>query len=301
MTPRRKDVLMKRWLLLSLFVPRELGEGISNFLMEQGATGIEEVDEGPKWVRLKCYFLQDRKAMRMQWALRRYLRSLQRIERGASQVRIETGSISEQDWGESWKRFFKPVRATSRLVVKPPWSSVRLKRGQVTIDILPGMAFGTGIHATTKLCLNALESRKQKERCVLDVGAGSGILSIAAAKLGAVEVWGLDSDGIAVEVARENVKKNRVSDVVRMRKGTIGNIRRKFDTVVANIDPRNLRRMRMALLRHVKRGGFLILSGILEEEREGLLQHYWRTGAFRSVKATRLEEWACLTFQKKEF
>ena len=93
-------------------------------------------------------------------------------------------------------------------MVKPPWSRVRLKRGQIPIDITPGMAFGTGTHATTILCIQALEERlERKVQSVLDVGTGSGILSIIAAKLGAKEVWGIDIDGVAVENARENVEK----------------------------------------------------------------------------------------------
>ena len=99
---------------------------------------------------------------------------------------------------------------TSRLVVKPPWSKIRLKKNQIPIDIYPGMAFGTGTHATTKLCMRALErSLRRKGLSVLDVGTGSGILSIAAAQLGAGEVWGLDIDGEAVENARENVERNQ--------------------------------------------------------------------------------------------
>ena len=142
-------------------------------------------------------------------------------------------------------------------MVKPPWSKTRLQKGQIPIVITPGMAFGTGTHATTKLCIPALEPRlRRRGLSVLDVGTGSGILSIAAAKLGAGEVLGLDIDGVAVRAARENVRQNGVSDIVRIRKGRIGDIRRKFDIDVANIDHKSLRRMRIPLLRHLKTQGF---------------------------------------------
>jgi ribosomal protein L11 methyltransferase len=130
------------------------------------------------------------------------------------------------------------------------------------------------------------------------VGTGSGILSIAAAQLGAGEVWGLDIDGIAIENARENVKQNSVSDIVKIRKGRIGDILKKFDVVVANIDFKNLKRMRWPLLRHLKSQGFLILSGILEGEIERLRQHYLETGYFQRPRMTHEEEWACLILKK---
>ena len=291
---------MKRWLVIELFIAKEFGEAVSNFLIEQGAKGIEELDGDLKWERLRTYFPQDGKEKRVLHALHRYLKSLKKISPEIPRAQIKTASLPEQDWGENWKRFFKPVQVTSRFVVKPPWSKIRLKRGQIPIDITPGMAFGTGTHATTILCIQALEERLQKGGLsVLDVGTGSGILSIIAAKLGAREVWGVDIDGVAVENARENVEKNHVSDIVKIRKGSIGNLQKKFDVVVANIDLKSLRRMRRPLLNHLNNQGFLILSGILEEEKEKLHEYYLETGLLRCIKETQEGEWVCLTFRKK--
>jgi ribosomal protein L11 methyltransferase len=291
---------MKRWLVIELFIAKEFGEAVSNFLIEQGATGIEELDGDLKWERLRTYFPQDGKEKRVLHALHRYLKSLKKISPEIPRAQIKTASLPEQDWGENWKRFFKPVQVTSRFVIKPPWSKIRLKRGQIPIDITPGMAFGTGTHATTILCIQALEERLQKRGLsVLDVGTGSGILSIIAAKLGAREVWGVDIDGVAVENARENVEKNHVSDIVKIRKGSIGNLQKKFDVVVANIDLKSLRRMRKPLLSHLKNQGFLILSGILEEEKDRLGQHFIETGLLQWEEDSQEGEWVCLTFRKK--
>jgi len=291
---------MKRWLVIELFIAKEFGEAVSNFLIEQGAKGIEELDGDLKWERLRTYFPQDGKEKRVLHALHRYLKSLKKISPEIPRAQIKTASLPEQDWGENWKRFFKPVQVTSRFVVKPPWSKIRLKRGQIPIDITPGMAFGTGTHATTILCIQALEERLQKGGLsVLDVGTGSGILSIIAAKLGAKEVWGIDIDGVAVEIARENVEKNHVSNIVKIRKGSIGVLEKKFDAVVANIDLKSLRRMRRPLLNHLNNQGFLILSGILEEEKEKLHEYYLETGLLRCIKETQEGEWVCLTFRKK--
>ena len=291
---------MKRWLVVELSIPIEFGEAVSNFLIEQGAAGIEELEGDLKWERLRTYFPQDGNETGVLYALRRYLKSLEKITPEIPRARIKTASLPEQDWSENWKRFFKPVQVTPRLVVKPPWSKVRLKKGQSAIDIIPGMAFGTGTHATTLLSIQALEETiKKRGLCVLDVGTGSGILSIVAAKLGAEEVWGVDIDGVAVENARENVEKNRVSDIVRIKKGSMGGLHKTFDVVVANIDLKGLRRMRKPLLSHAKKGGFLILSGILEQQKEKIHRLYLETGLLRRIKITQQGEWVCFTFKKK--
>jgi ribosomal protein L11 methyltransferase len=291
---------MKRWLVVTIFIPKALGEAVSNFLMEQGIRGIEEVDEDLKSQGLRAYFPEDGKEKRILHALRRYLKSLKKIIPEIPRTQIITASVPEQDWGENWKRFFKPVQVTSRFVVKPPWSKVRLRRGQIPIDITPGMAFGTGTHATTLLCIRALEERlKKRGLSVLDVGTGSGILSIIAAKLGAREVWGIDIDGVAVENARENIEKNHVSTLVRIRKGGIGCLQKKFDVVVANIDLKSLRRMRRPLSNHLKIRGFLILSGVLKDEKDRLRQYFIETGLLEWEKDTEKGDWVCLTFKRK--
>ena len=290
----------KRWFGISLYVQRESIDAVSNFLMEEGATGIEETEGGPKGERLKAYFLRKGREEGILRALRRYLKSLQAIQPRIAQSKIEARSIREQNWGENWKKFFKPVLVTSRFVVKPPWSSFLLKKNQISITITPGMAFGTGTHATTKLSIRALEERFEKKGpSVLDVGTGSGILSIAAARLGAKEVLGIDTDPVAVEIATENVSQNGVSNIVKIRKGSIGHIRRQFDVVVANIDFRSLRRLKQPLLRRLKRKGLLILSGILKREGDKLRQHYMEAGLLRWTRSTVEGEWVCLTFQKK--
>jgi ribosomal protein L11 methyltransferase len=268
--------------------------------MEQGGTGIEEVAESPRRTRLKTYFPETGREGQVLRILHRYLKSLERLYPGRFSFQVETSTTPEKDWGERWKQFFKPVRVTPRIVVKPPWSRVRLGKGQIPVEINPGVAFGTGTHATTKLCIQALENALRKRGLsVLDVGTGSGILSIVAAKLGAREVWGVDPDGASVENAKENVARNGVSTCVRIRRGTIGRFGNTFDIVVANIDLRVLRRMRWPLVRHLASGGLLILSGLLDREKERIEQRYLETGLLAKAGAAQMEEWVCLTFRKK--
>jgi len=292
---------MRLWSVLHLILPQEFEGPVSNFLMEQGAAGLEEEEvEKSKEIKLKAYFLQDGRKRRVVWAIQGYLRSLEKIFSKKIPYQISTVLLPEQDWGENWKKYFRPVRVGARFVVLPPWERVRLKEGQIPIEITPGMAFGIGTHATTQLCMKALERRlKKKGDSVLDVGTGSGILAIAAAKLGAREVWGIDIDPAAVEVARENVERNGVRGIVRIRRGSIGRVQKKFDLVVANIDFKGLKRLRTPLLHHLDDKGFLILSGILKKEQDRISRLYSGTEALRFIEVDHRGEWASLTFKKK--
>jgi ribosomal protein L11 methyltransferase len=290
---------MKRWLVVDLVFPAESGDALSNFLIENGATGIEEIDGDSKEKRLKAFFQKNGKERQVLRDLHRYLGSLSALAPEMARLQLRTTLLSEQRWGEKWKEFFKPIRI-SRFVVKPPWSRIRIKRGEIPISITPGMAFGTGMHPSTQLCLQALANIHEKRGfSVLDVGTGSGILSIAAARLGAGAVLGLEIDQEAVRTARENVKENQVSEKVHIRSGRIGKIGKTFDAVVANIDLKALMRLKRSLIHHVKARGILILSGILREEKEKVRQHYLETGVFQWGKVTQKGEWVCLTFKKK--
>ena len=231
-------------------------------------------------------------------SLGRYLKSLEKIFRQKISCRIETALLQEQDWGENWKKYFHLLQIGSRFVVYPPWERVRFKKGQIPIEITPGMAFGTGTHATTQLCIRALETGLKKGRSVLDVGTGSGILAVAAAKLGAQEVWAIDIDEVAVEGARETVEKNGVMGKIRIRKGGIGRVEKRFDVIVANIDFKSLKKLRLPLLWHLNERGLLILSGILREQEERIRRRYLETGGLRLLHADHQDEWACLTFKK---
>jgi ribosomal protein L11 methyltransferase len=287
------------WLTVHLLIPVEWAEGLSSFLMDRRASGIEEIDEGREWKRLRAYFSPGTRKRELLSAIHRYVRSLKRIFPSELNYRIEDRLLPDQDWGENWKRYFKPVQVTPRIVVKPPWRPVRSRKGQRIVEIIPGMAFGTGTHGTTRLCVQALERRlKGRGLSVLDVGTGSGILSIVAAKLGAEKVWAVDPDELSVDIARTNVDLNGVQKRIKIRRGSLRDVPGKFDLVIANIDLRVLRRIRIPLVRHLKTRGFLILSGILEREETGIRDRYSEVKGLQWVGSSRQGEWACLTFQK---
>jgi len=202
--------------------------------------------------------------------------------------------LREEPWRDSWKKHFGIQRHGRALVVKPSWTQYRLKGGDIVIEIDPGMAFGTGQHPTTAMCLRALEDRVRTGASVLDLGCGSGILAIAAAKLGARRVLALDVDPNAVRAARENAAANAVSDVIEVREGTLEAEGGPFDVIVANISGLTLERLAVPLARSLAPGGSLITSGFLDDavaalsctfEGVGLRVSVVRDGVWRAIIA----------------
>ena len=180
--------------------------------------------------------------------------------------------LPEERWRDSWKRYFRPRRIGRRLLVSPSWATYRTRTGDTVIEIDPGMAFGTGQHPTTAMCLRALEERLRRGDEVLDVGTGSGILAVAAAKLGARRVLALDIDPQAVKAARDNAVANGVGDVVEVREGTLPDsvAGERFDLIMANISGLTLERLAASLAGALRDGGALIVSGFLEDAVAGL-------------------------------
>jgi ribosomal protein L11 methyltransferase len=207
-------------------------------------------------------------------------------------------TLDEQDWAESWKAFFHPQPITARLVVKPTWREYDPAPGQQVIEIDPGMAFGTGTHPTTAMCVQLLENHLQPGDAVLDVGTGSGILLIAAAKLGAGRLNGVDSDPIAVSIARENLDLNAIpKEGAELRCGhLVDTVAERFDVVVANI----LADVILDLLDQVPAvlvpGGRFICSGIIQARREEVL-HKMAARGFHLIESLERDEWVALAGQ----
>ena len=175
--------------------------------------------------------------------------------------------IPAQDWTKAWRAHFKPVRITPHIVVKPPWEAWDAGSQEIVIDITPRMAFGTGTHESTHLAMELMESHLNPEDHVLDIGTGSGILAIAAVRLGALSVLGVDIDEDALANAEENIRRNGVDDLVEVRHGSIDAVDSvKFDLILANIDRKTLIDLIPQLAAFVRSGTKLILSGILTEE-----------------------------------
>lgn len=210
----------------------------------------------------------------------------------AFEYTIQYSRIDEEDWAESWKAFFWPQKITSRLVVKPTWREYTAKPGEEVIEIDPGMAFGTGTHPTTSLCIQLLEKYLEPDDTVLDIGTGSGILLVAAAKLKASRLDGIDLDPLAVEVARKNLAQNHIDpSTVELTVGDLmQTVTRTYDVVVANILAEVILELLDDVVSVVRPGGHFICSGIIEAKQAGIAEKLVLSG-FEVLEVLKEQDW----------
>jgi len=192
---------------------------------------------------------------------------------------IKTVTVDDKKWSENWKKYFKFFDVGEKLTVCPSWQSCELKKGRTLLKIDPGAAFGTGTHASTKLCLELLEKYGKQSGKMLDIGSGSGILSIAAALFGAVECVGVDIDSTSVKVSKENAEINGVSEKVSYFEGTLDNIQGKYDIICANIVADVIILLTNKIATYLVDDGIFICSGIIEsraaEVEESLTKNHF--------------------------
>jgi len=200
------------------------------------------------------------------------LRTIQDCGLSIGEGKLQVKKLRREDWMDSWKRHFKPINISGKLLIKPIWRSEKAAPDQSVIILDPGLSFGTGHHATTKFCLRQLVTYRRTglEQGMLDVGTGSGILAIAAAKLGYEPIQAFDFDSVAVRVAAENAQRNRVARQVRPILRDVTKLpesaRVKFDVVCANLMDQLLIESAERLIARVKPEGALILAGILDSQ-----------------------------------
>ena len=284
------------WRKIVVTVPSEFEEGGTSLLVDLGADGVW-VEERGDAVRLNI-FLPERADLKIKiGAISRSLS--ERIPK--KDLTIRTESVPEERWRSAWQAHSVPTQSIGRrLRVTRPWSPpLRNRSDRKAIQIAPGMAFGTGTHPTTRNCLLFLEEEIGKDGVgsLLDVGSGSGILSIAAVKLDARRATGVEIDPVALRTARRNARINRVASKITFRK-TIPT-RSRYRWVVANLTAPTLISLAPSLIKSVGKGGRLILSGILKEQKMEILKRYQRE-SFSLVKSRRGGEWVTLLMEWKE-
>ncbi|MBI1919864.1 MAG: 50S ribosomal protein L11 methyltransferase [Geobacter sp.] len=304
-----------RWAEISITAPNELVERLADFLTSISSSGvsienrevdtfsIDAIEETPSKT-VKSYFPDDGEFPAVLEKINAHLRD--EAYSGISGMEPRVTLIDEEDWANNWKAYFKPARIGRRMVIKPTWESYPAKEDDIVLEIDPGMAFGTGTHPTTRLCLEALERIYDRRppyeglslplARVLDVGTGSGILAVAAAKLGARQVIAVDIDPLAVEVARETSILNQTGDAVEVSTTPLSAITGKFQVILANILAEDLVRLAPDLISRLEAGGSLVLSGILAE-REAFVKNGFAPFPLEHVETVQEGEWVCIVYR----
>jgi len=203
-----------------------------------------------------------------------------------------------KDWNEEWKKYFKPFKVVKDLWIRPPWEEIPLEKNEMEIIIDPQMAFGTGHHETTALMIEAILKYPLTKTSVLDVGTGSGILSIVAAKLGADHITAIDNDQNAISNARHNMALNQITNI-QLLFGQITNVPiNKYSLIMANINYDILTALPYYFLRLLKKNGKIIISGVLEENQEKISFFYKQTG-FTEIECLFKNEWIAMVWQSR--
>ena len=285
------------WLQLSLKAPSAALDTISNFLIERGSPGVVL-----KRNEIRAFFARPAKSSALKRDIQRFLRGIKGIYPGVGEQPLRWTVLKNRNWNHSWRRFFSPQKVGKEFWITPPWLDPPQSRRRQVITIEPGMAFGTGTHATTRGCLEFLEEAAGPLAAgpvtALDVGTGSGILAIALAKLGASRVLALDTDPVALRAAQANVRHNRVGRVVRLSNGGLGGVKDSFTVVVANLTAETIIDLASLLQRRVSAGGCLILSGILKPKAAEILRRF-SPHPFMLTRQTAQREWVSLLLKKK--
>ena len=214
-------------------------------------------------------------------------------------IKIGESVQDDQEWLYKWQEYFKPTKVSDRIVVKPTWEEYEAKDNELIVEIDPGMAFGTGIHETTSMCIQALEKYLGAGQTVLDVGCGSGILSIAAARLGAQAALGIEIDTDAVENAKRNVDQNGLSDTIQIRYGDLTKgVDYKADIVVANLMAELVMMLTPDVCKHLNPNGIYITSGILNE-KEKMVSESIRNAGFEIIETLHKNDWCAIVARRK--
>lgn len=242
---------------------------------------------------VKGYFAQEEDMVRVISYIEEKLKELKDLGIDIGEGKIEDKEIYEQDWANNWKKYYKPTKISDKVVVKPTWEEYKKSEDELIIELDPGMAFGTGTHETTRMCIKALEEKVENESTVFDIGTGSGILAIGAKLLGAKEVKAVDLDPVAVDAARKNVELNNIDEIEVLEGNLMNVIHGKADIVVANIIADIILFLCEDVKSFLKPGGVFISSGIILDRRAEVEEKLKAVG-YKILEVKNEGEWVCI-------
>ncbi|MGE9993289.1 50S ribosomal protein L11 methyltransferase [Streptococcus alactolyticus] len=309
---------MDKWQELTVEVLREAEEAASNILIELGSQGVA-IDDSADYlgrvgkygevfpevkqvdtVKITAYYPEHVDIDAVEKEVAQRLSALSDFGVNAGDIHYDTQELAEQDWAENWKKYYEPTRISHDLTIVPSWTDYEAKTGEKIIRLDPGMAFGTGTHPTTKMSLFALEQVLRGGETVLDVGTGSGVLSIASSLLGAKSIYAYDLDEVAVRVAQENINLNAGTENIHVATGNLlQGVDIQADVIVANILADILINMTEDAYRLVKDEGYLIMSGIISEKWEMVRESAEKAGFFLETHMIQ-GEWNACVFKKTD-
>lgn len=285
----------RAWTEVSVAVSAPAAEAAAAILHDLRAGGLVEERPTPSVVRLRCYLPPSPLVPATLRALRRRIRALARYGLDPGPARVSRRAVAPRRWATAWRAHARPVRV-GRILVRPSWGAAPRGAGRaLVVRIDPGMAFGTGMHPSTRLCLRALQ--RYAGVAVFDVGTGSGILAIAAARLGARRVWAVDNDPVAVAVARANVRLNGLASRVRVVLGT--GLRRapgRADLILANLVAETIVPLLPDAHDRLAPGGVFVGSGIVAGRLAGVLRAA-RAAGLRRLEVLREGEWRAVALR----
>ena len=309
-----------RWARISVVTTHEGADLIANILMELGAAGTEIDDpslvneyidaglwdytdlpraEDTETVTVRAYLPEDARLESSLLALAERIAALRHAGAALGAGTISHSFLADEDWAETWKAYIHTEKIGERIVVRPTWEEYTPSADEIVIELDPGAAFGTGAHATTAMCLRWLEHLVSPGMRVYDVGCGSGILAVAAAKLGAGEVIAMDYDPVAVSVAEENIRQNNVHNVVACESDLLSACEgaAPAELITANIIADVIIRLFAQLDRHLALGGTLLASGIIDD-RIADVEHAAAEHGFTVLDMTCEKEWAAMIIRR---
>ena len=306
-----------KWTEISILSTNEAVEAISNILHEAGASGVVIEDSGEltkdrvdqfgeiyalnpsdfpeNGVVIKAYLSATSFLAETVEEIKLAIANLVNYDINIGENLVSISEVNEEDWATAWKQYYHPVKISERFTIVPTWEDYKpVSTDELIIELDPGMAFGTGTHPTTVMCLQALEKVVKQNDTVVDVGTGSGVLSIGAALLGAKQVHALDLDLVAVTAAKENIELNKVDHVVEVFHGNLlDTVKEPADVVVANILAEIIMTFTDDAFSIVKPGGLFVTSGIIGAKKEDVKQALIDSG-FEIQEILMMEDWVAI-------